>query len=478
MPEGKARPSVMPATNVDRWRELLRSGKLLTPSLSEEGFRIEVYLEHLADGSFLYEQRRDSLLTDFELTWLDRAASEERFEAHVDGLVLGEELALAVCQQQAEEGGAGELHAALRVVCWHERKDLLDEVLEKLDGDDEEQVLAVRDALAAELPEAWAENVVGWLADTLLWKQRVAAYVIGYRRLEAGRALLAALPQAALGVLPDLIRALGRLRVNAARTVLYNDYVQHSSETVRAEAALALLRLSEQAALQHIASHERDAAWALPLIGISGSAHHGRMLASAASPASATALGLLGDPVAVEALLSHLENPNLAEAAALGLYLITGHAPVEEAFVPEEMDEDELFEDELEAYRRGELPLRPDGEPYGETVERLAQDPALWRAWWSESGGRFEPGTRYRLGEPCTPLSLVRTLQAERMPRWLRQLAHEELVVRYGIDVPFESDWLVTEQQRAIVGAAQKATEDSATFQPGCWYIARQLLPT
>jgi len=73
-------------------------------------FAIGIYLEYLAEFSFLYEQRL-SLRDDLELTWKDICDFEERFEAHIDELVVGEDLALEVCKQQASEGDFGELHA-------------------------------------------------------------------------------------------------------------------------------------------------------------------------------------------------------------------------------------------------------------------------------------------------------------------------------------------------------------------------------
>lgn len=109
-------------------------------------FATDLYFEHIFEASFLYEQRL-SLLDDPELTWLDIEDFENRFEAHIDGLVVGEDLAVEVCKQQTREGGFGELHAAVRVFCRQNRKDLVLEVLEGLDPKDIEKISAVSDAL-------------------------------------------------------------------------------------------------------------------------------------------------------------------------------------------------------------------------------------------------------------------------------------------------------------------------------------------
>jgi uncharacterized protein (TIGR02270 family) len=433
--------------------------------------------EHFEEASFLYEQRRDVLLDDPELAWTGLDDFDERLEAHLDGLVLGEDLALAVCRQQAAQGDAGELYAAVCVYCRQQRKDLLDEVIDGLDADDEERLLAVRDALAVELPEAWEHDVIGWLDHDEEWRRRVAAYVIGYRRLPASELLLEALAGAAPEDVPELIRTLGRAGNQDARAPLWKHLV-HDDKAIRYEAALALLRLGGKRVVPRLATN-LEVPGAMLLLAISGAADHRvpmqeHLVARGPTPEGLLALGLLGALGCVEGLIHYLQDPAFAEASALGLHVLTGAALTEEAFVPEGMDEDELFEDEVEAYRRGELPKRPDGEPFGETVERLSQDPAVWEAWWEAHGARFQPGVRYRLGEPCTPRSLVRTIEAERVPRSVRQMAYDELVVRYTIDAPFESSLPVREQRRVIADLERQAAQRDAEVKPGAWYFARQ----
>jgi hypothetical protein len=89
---------------------------------STRAFLIEPYGEYFEEASFLYEQRL-SLFEDLEVSWEDIGDFEERFEAHIDGLVVGDELALKVCQTQASEGDVGERHAALRVFCRQNRAE-------------------------------------------------------------------------------------------------------------------------------------------------------------------------------------------------------------------------------------------------------------------------------------------------------------------------------------------------------------------
>ena len=104
--------------------------------------------------------------------------------------------------------------------------------------------------------------------------------------------------------------------------------------------------------------------------------------------------------MAVEALLYHLETGALAEPAALALHLLTGAELYEDVLIPEAIDEDELFDDELEALREkragldsGETAPEGDGtEVRGTTLTRLTQDLETWRAWWGQRAWRMRSG--------------------------------------------------------------------------------------
>jgi hypothetical protein len=136
------------------------------------------------------------------------------------------------------------------------------------------------------------------------------------------------------------------------------------------------------------------------------------------------------------------------------------------------MEEDELFEEEKEQVKKGQPVLRPDGKPYGENVVRLSQEADEWKSWWAANQERFSPGLRYRGGVPVTPAALVDTMAFAKTPRAVRQLTSEELVVRYGADIPFDTDMPVRQQQDAIVKWKGWATVNAGRFKPGEWYIA------
>ena len=85
---------------------------------------MRLYEEYLQEASFLYEQRL-TLFRNPEITWRKIGEFEERLEAHIDGLVVGDKLAIDVCKRPVTEGDFGELFAAVCVFCRQEQRDLV-----------------------------------------------------------------------------------------------------------------------------------------------------------------------------------------------------------------------------------------------------------------------------------------------------------------------------------------------------------------
>jgi len=473
-------PVSRPGTADDaRNNRVADNARTLVEAPSDKGFTIGLYLEHLDEASFLYEQRL-VLLDDPELTWLDLRDFEERFEAHVDALTLGGDLALAACKQQAEEGDVGELHAASRVFCRQNRSDLVSALMDMLDPDDDERCSAVTDALCHEVLTELLRDFVQKLPEAHPAFTGMAVRAIGYQQLRIADDFETALLQHDPDAIHDVVWALGRIRHSGARSALYNTYLQHENEDVRAAAALALLRIGEPAALQYCAGVARSESWALLPMGLAGSRSHVKLLvdiaaSEAVSPECMIALGLLGDASGIEPLLYHLGDARLAEAAATGLYLITGAPLFEDIFIPEAVDEDELFEDEQEPMEYADADSPPSDEPRGTTISRLSQQAETWQEWWRQNQAAFERGMRYRNGVLYAPSGLLENLSAEQSPRLVRQLAAEELVTRYGCDVPFETDMLVARQLEALTDIEEWLDGRAGRFTPGRWYVAGRI---
>jgi uncharacterized protein (TIGR02270 family) len=442
-------------------------------------FETELYQEHLEEASFLYEQRL-TLFDDPEITWLDIEDFEERFEAHIDALVVGGEPALHVCKTQAMESDFGELHAAVRVFCRQNRLDFVQECLEALDPKDTERVQAISAALNHELPAEWKDEFIRILSEGDQKLIPVAANLLGYRRFSSGKELLQALQQNNSHAVSNIICSIGRVREQYACAILFNKYLKHEDESVCSATALALLRIGDPQTLEHCLHCVHSGNWPLMPLGLGGNRSTAAVLIEIATNNKVSAdcliaLGLLGDISAVDTLLSDLGNADLAESAAMALNLITGAGIYEEVFIPEEIDEDELFEEELEKLKRGES-LYPPGEEPGTTITRISQKPEDWQKWWAENKSHFNPGIRYRNGKPYSPACLLENLQSEKSSRLVRQMAYEEFVIRYGIDFPFETDMLVSQQKQAIAKYADWIKTNSRRFREGEWYFAGKLM--
>jgi uncharacterized protein (TIGR02270 family) len=449
--------------------------------ISTRDFYIGLYQEYLEEASFLYEQRW-TLFDDPEITWEDIHDFEERFEAHIDGLVVGEALALEVCKTQAVEGDFGELHAAVRVFCRQNRQDLVFRVLEELDPEVAERGQAISDALKHEFPGAWQDTFLRMLSQGDQKILPILATLFGYRRLQTGTELVQLLRATPADSLSKVIWTLGRLREQYARAPLLT-YLQHEDTSVCSATALALLRLNDQQALNHCSQLARSQSWPLIPLGLGGARSTVTLLLDLASAGRAEAdcliaLGLLGDASAIATLCTYLTTQS-ADSAAIALQLITGAQLYEEVFVPDEVDEDELFEEERERFKQqGQLPTRPDGQPFGTTITRLSQNPADWQKWWTDNRGRFDPRIRYRNGKPYSPACLLENLESERSRHKIRQLAYEELVIRYGVDFPFETDMFVAQQKQVLAKYADWIKANSSRFREGEWYFAGQLMPS
>lgn len=438
-------------------------------------FNIGLYLEHLDEASFLYTQRK-ALLKDDEILWAELDGFESRLEAHIDALMVGGELALQKCVEQIEGGDAGAVFAAISVFCRHKRSDLLALALKQIDLADPEHTTALADALRWELPLDWGVFVERAIARGDAKLTDVLATVSGYRRLPITDTLLQAF--AGKGT-PALAAALGRLR-SADAILPLQACVAGNEPALQSAALLSLLQIGSADALQAQYLNARIEKWPRTLLALGGSGSATAVLcdvvnAGKGTPETLLALGLLGDLPAMKMLYQCLQIPECADAAALGLNWATGANLYEAQFEAEEVAEDELFENELLAWReRRQPPMRLDGKLFGKQVQRLSTNPQTWKQWLSDNRDRFDNGLRYRHGQPYSPEALWASLQDPRSDRRLRRLASHEMVVRYGCPLPFEPDMPVRQQAQVLREMRSWVDENAGRFNPGGWYAGGQ----
>lgn len=441
-------------------------------------FRIGLYEEHLEEAAFLYDQCR-ALARRADVAWRRLQDFEERLEAHLDALIVGEALALEICRKRAVEGEPGELFAAVCVFCRNAESSLLAAVLRELDHGNPQRVQAVFDALKLEMPDGWQEHCVRAVAGGRGPIVSLLARVIGYRRVQSADVLASALTQAGAQEQPSLLWAIGKVRGGATPDAV-SAFLQSPDAAVRAAALRAALRMQDRSAAEGLAALGAQA----PSLeaGLAGD----RAIAASLLPALRgaetprdviVALGLIGDLSAVRPLLELLKVAELATLVAQTLYVITGADLFATTLIADDMDEDEMFEHEREEFRRtGAMPLRADGKPFGENVSQLSTDARVWSNWLQGNSGRFTGGRRYRLGQPYGPATLFACLDSETYPKIYRDLVTEELLIRYGLDLPLETDMRVQKQTWYLERAREWIAQAARTVEPGRWYLGGRLI--
>ena len=273
-----------------------------------------------------------------------------------------------------------------------------------------------------------------------------------------------------------LLWSVGRSHDESALATI-RPYLGADDDLVASTACVAALRLQDETTHHQVSLPSRRPCHAIAA-GVAGGRDVVRGLLSSLRTAPnqaevVMALGLSGELSAVRPLLDLLTDAALAEAASEALTVITGADLIEEVFVPDEIDEEELFPAELAAYKeRGEVPRRLDGRPFGDVRRRPSHDRAAWEEQLKSTARGFTAGLRYRWGQPCTPVVLLECLESARFPKRYRPWMVDELRIRYGLDLRLETDMPVGYQQRMIERAIQRLRQQPGGFEPGRWYFA------
>lgn len=493
-------------------------------------FLRSLHEEHLEEISSLYE-RRIGLLDDVEIDEEDIVDLEARLEAHLDALVVGAEPALELCAERALECDAGELFAALCVILRQGRQDLFEATLARFEREDDEgepaaaaedededdepsievrvataktelgvespedeeddqtsgaededdqtareddedddplpltPAQALADALCAEGPLSWQSMLERLLEQGTPPVVAAIARMMAVRGLRVGPKVVAAAERLGPGApMATVLWALGRARERSSSPLL-GRWAQQLEREEAAIATLALLRFGDPSVLDFVLRLVPTHAWATSLLAIAGGpsaapAIQARLARAEVGAEEIIAAGLFGEPSMVPRLLELLEGT--PEAAAAALYLVTG-APVFETVI-ETVEEDETL---------------PNGEPDPRNrieVNRLAHDPALWRQWWSAHGKAFVPGRRHRLGRLASPEVLAQTLQCFVLRRPVRQLAAEEVGLRYWPRRDLDVDQWAGPRRAALAGLVSLRQSNAVIARAdGAWVFAQAL---
>ncbi len=418
--------------------------------------------EHFDEISFLYEHRCAALV-DVDYGLSDLARLDERIEAHLDALLQGETVAIAIAQENISTDDAGMLYAVTRLCCRSDKPELILDCLGALDWDEHHLVSAMAAALQSDLPMGWTQIIAGWLGDFHPRLTALLAEAAGYRRLPLAAEVQTAAATADASLAPRFLRALGMLdekhQPPSCLMLLYA-HMQKTDVLAARTAAIAGLRLRDADLFSSILSNPWP--WSpipLTLVGDSRVFLYLRQFAntSESSIDAVIAFGLLGDIRAIPPLLELLSHKELGNHAAASLHLLTGETFLEE--VPMESDDED---EEVLADNDNPLP-----EPEPATTRQLSTDVETWSNWWAKGQQRFRQNQRYRLGELYSSLQGINALRSTLLPLQVRAYIADELVARHGIDLCYAPNQPVPQQLAALANAQTQA--EQSTTKPGQW---------
>lgn len=422
--------------------------------------------EHLDEAGFLYSQRQYLIKKS---AWKGSHAFDIRLEAHLEALSLEGDLAVEACKQLIASKIPGDFYMAARIFCRNRRSDLMGKILEAVTAGNDENLKTVCNGLVEEAlfhPQQVRDILAAHSHYTRIVANVAADARIGvWPRMET---VMEKLPPKDISA---IIRLSGRIRNNEMVPLLMG-VLNYPDDAVCFEARLALLRLGKG---PEVLNYCRNNLKCFLALGIAGGASEASFLMKHIGNCQIASevvlcLGLLGKVASIPVLLAALNDESLRESAALALELITGAGLKEEIFIPEKIDIKELFPKELAKLERGEA-LYPPGEEPGEMITRISQSLDAWKNWVTDHGGDFNPGIRYRNGKPFSPECLVENLRSETLPGCIRQLAYEEMVIRYHKDFPFDTERPAALQLAAISAYEGWAKTQENDFAKGSWYL-------
>ncbi len=455
-------------------------------SISYKQFLIELYQDHIDEAVAFYDQRLLRIEDDVA-DWMAPSFDDTRLEAHLDALVIGGALALELAKDAALEAEPGAIYVLVNVYCRYQQLDALLDFIEEMDLEEEGTRQAITLALMDQFPEPWVTPVQN------LFKQPVKSpnicglfipVLLKNHQFPEGFAFEPLLQSASSEqILSDplpFIDAAGVIRDKSSRNVLASLVVQGEAK-VKYAAFIALLRVGFHQVIGytlHNVPADEQPTTAL-MLGAPLDLFNAQVNIAQSDWTPSTVIQLMIGGVAeyIPQLISALANEALAPVVAEALFIITGERLTVSLFVEEEWVEDDLFADELVAFKEGKVPQRSDGMPYGEEVEELIIDQDVWLAWWEEHHGRFVSGKRYRLGRLISPVSLVKALAHPYLKESVRKMCFLELVVRYNAVGHFSEVDLVRCQQRFLRELYQWAEQVESSCVPGDWYFSGAVQP-
>ena len=369
-----------------------------------------VLQQHVEDAATLFASR--TILTHAPHVRLHQLRRfDERLDAHLDGLAVAREDAWPLCEAALERLSPGPVFAATVCAIESGRLDRLDRLLALIEISTEARggLLSAFGWLAA---DSLYGLVAGFLNSQDSARRAIGIAACAMHRVDPG------LTSARRFEDPDpLVRArawrtageLGKRELvsTAAAAIVDED------PTCQFWAAWSAVLLGDkQSALQLVASVAADPgplrarAFQLAVQAMSAQAAHAWLRSLAQDPASLRWLirgaALAGDPAYIPWLIGHMGENKTTRLAGEAFSLITG---LDLAWLDLEVKPPENFES------------GPNDDPNDPNVDMDEDDGLPWpdrvkiEEWWHANSQRFQPGTRYFMGEPLNRDNCLRVLR-------------------------------------------------------------------
>ncbi len=371
---------------------------------------IPVIIEQHAEEAAFQWIMRDGAVGDPHYSLEDLAHSDNRVEAHLDGLRIAGDPGWEICKDLLAFEEAGEVFSAAILAFESGAEDRTRAVLDAGTVDYE-----TSRGLVSALGWIAFQKAAGRIRDLQQSEspdhRRVGLAACVAHRRDPGKTLTRALSDEDIMLRARALRAVGELGRKDMLPALKDHFTEKdgicgffaawSAAMFNDASAVAILR---EIAEEGYARSERACSMAIRCMN-----HHDALswLRSIAGNSDckrvvAKGYGVFGDPVAIPWLMEIMDIPDLARIASESFTMITG---VDIALEDLEGEWPEGFEaGPTENPEDDDVGMDPDEDLPWPEPERIA-------AWWKENKGRFKGGQRYILGEPMDPGSLERALR-------------------------------------------------------------------
>lgn len=438
---------------------------------SYKQFLIELYQEHIEEASFLYEQKI-AYSHDPTISWRDITHEEDRMLAHIDALIIGQDLAKKTAEEMLEEGDPGVIYTYTLLCCYLNDLQSVFSMWKSIDLNDVQVINAIGHGLIQACPQGWMEPLLKYNFEKHFDLLPIYLPLFAYHKTPIPERWKQLVLENKLEDKTNLIEALGGVDSSQLRNQIA-PFIIEGNPSERS-AAITTLYLQGYQQVQDYTEHHvefKQRPWVALTSGCNAQliTNLAEVRSDQLSPELVTAIGQLGNTSHIPFLINMLDNDEIAIPAAEALFTITGQRWTDTVFVEEEWTEDLLFEEELEDFKKGIVPKNSEGKPFGEEIEQISTNKEAWLEWWKGNQNQLEANQRMRFGHPMTPQILVASMAHPQADFNLRRSSYHELVIRYRCPISFSPYLWVAKQVQQLQQMHQWANSQNVT--PGQFYF-------